>query len=117
MFLLKKTAPVPTHTLPTHLGVHNGIYEGLILPDFFSGHNLRFSCRGLIVVKETDEALVRWPPQYVLAHPCKERIFCLILTPVGLRTLGCVRVHVLCVYGSESLQVKCLSKSNALLIC
>ena len=96
-FLLKNTAPVPTHTLPTHLGVHNDIYEGLILPDFFWGHNLCFSCRGLIVVKETDKALLRWLLQYVLAHPRKKRIFCLILTPVGLRTLGCVCVCMYCV--------------------
>ena len=75
-----------------YLSLHNVINEGPIFFLFFCGLVLFLIRRGLIVVKETDKALVRWLLQYILTHASKERIFRLILTRVGLRTLGCVCV-------------------------
>ena len=65
----------------THLGPSNSIDEGPILLHLLRGYDLCLSRGGLIVVKETDEALVCWPLQCLFTDPGEKRIFRLVLTP------------------------------------
>ena len=76
------------YTPHTHLGPSNSVDEGPILLHLLRGYNLCLSCGGLIVVKETDEALVCWALQCLFTDPGEKRILCLVLTPIGFCAWG-----------------------------